>query len=428
MMTPNNNQQTINFRGYLFFWIGQLQSILGSTIVQFAIVLWIAFETESTMFLALAALLGFAPMVLLFPVAGVLVDRWSRKKIIAAMDFMQAFVTIGLVYLFWIGEANVWWVLLVAGLRAIFQAFHMPATQAIMPLMIPREKLSRINGLQILMGGAIGMIGPPMAALLMIHWEMHEILLFDPITFVFAIIPVLLVRIPEIQKDRETKPSFKSEFTEGIVFIKEKRGLLSLLSVFTAVNFFTTPLLILLPLFVIQRHSGGEFEIAILFAFHQAGMLAGSVLMSTWKGFKNNVFGVVFGTFLGYIAFLLIAVAPADSSFFWMIIIGMIIEGFMIPIANVSSQTIWQQVVPPEKMGRVMSVRMTIAWIAIPLGMIVAGIFGELIGIQTLFLICVGLGISVLAYSWFLTGLPDVERMLIPDEASLLLPTSIPES
>ncbi|MHA2231069.1 MAG: MFS transporter [Candidatus Hodarchaeales archaeon] len=427
-MTTNNDPQTINFRGYLFFWIGQLQSILGSTIVQFAIVLWIAFETESAMFLALAALLGFAPMVLLFPVAGVLVDRWQRKKVIASMDFLQAFVTIGLVYLFWIGEANVWWVLLVAGLRAIFQAFHMPATQAIMPLMVPREKLSRMNGLQILMGGAIGMIGPPVAALLMIYWEMHEILLFDPITFVFAIIPVLLVRIPEIQKDREAKPSFKSEFTEGVVFIKEKRGLLSLLSVFTGVNFFVQPLIILLPLFVIQRHSGGEVEIALLFAFHQAGMLAGSVLMSTWKGFKNNVFGVVAGTFIGYIGFLLIAVAPADSNFFWMLIIGMIIEGFTIPIANVSSQTIWQQVVPPEKMGRVMSVRMTIAWIAIPLGMILAGIFGELIGIQTLFLICIGLGITLLAYAWFLTGLPEVERKLIPDEAPLPLPTPISES
>ena len=89
------------FRSYLFFWSGQLFSLLGSSIAQFVIIWWITLETESTFYLSIAALLGFAPMVILGPVTGVLADRWSRKKLIGVVDLLQAFATIALIFLFW---------------------------------------------------------------------------------------------------------------------------------------------------------------------------------------------------------------------------------------------------------------------------------------------------------------------------------------
>jgi DHA3 family macrolide efflux protein-like MFS transporter len=193
-----------------------------------------------------------------------------------------------------------------------------------------------------------------------------------------------------------------------------------LLSVFTAVNFFSQPFIILLPLFVSQVLSKGKTELAILIAVQNIGMLAGSILMSTWKGFKRNVVGVVFGILVSWIAWLVVIFTPpTDANALIIIALALLIAGFTLPITNVSSQTIWQQVVPPDKMGRVMSVRSTIAWFVIPVGMILSGILAEIMGIVQLFFASAVLGVACLAYSWFMTGLPDVERVLLPTETEI---------
>ena len=137
-----NNQENYRVKSYLLFLIGQVQSSLGSIIVQFVIILWITLEYESGFYLRLASFFGFAPMVVATLFTGVLVDRYDRKKIIIIVDFVQALVTLILVYLFWTEAVTIIHILLILGIRAFLQAFHMPATEAIVPLMIPKDKLS----------------------------------------------------------------------------------------------------------------------------------------------------------------------------------------------------------------------------------------------------------------------------------------------
>ncbi|MFX1512015.1 MAG: MFS transporter [Promethearchaeota archaeon] len=427
----SNSQESPHFRAYLFFWIGQMLSHLASTIVQFVIVLWIALETKSSFILGLAAFAGFAPFIIITPIAGVFVDRWSRKKVIASMDFLQAATTAILFYLFWIEEVAVWQILILSALRGVFQGFHMPATEAIVPLLIPKDKLSRMNGLNHLMYGITGIIGPAAAALLLLYWEIGEILLLDPLTFLIAMIPVLFIKIPAVKKNQavEGKSSFKMEFTEGIVYIKERYGLLSLLSVFTTVNLFSQPLYVLLPMYLMKIHSVRDEELsgtlALLLGIQQLGMVIGSLFMSIWKGFKRNVVGVCIGILAIYLSLLIIIITPIGPYAFLIMGVGMLIMGTVMPIANVSSQNIWQSVVSPDKMGRVMSVRTTIAWFVIPVGMLLSGILAEIIGITELFLACAILGLLSLVYTWFLTNFPNVEEALLPSEV-LALPSPTP--
>ncbi len=433
-MTASIGEETHNFRAYLLFWAGQMLSVLASNVVQFVIVLWVTLETKSSVFLGIAAFAGFAPFIVVTPIAGVFVDRWNRKKVIISMDFLQAATTAILFLLFWFEVVTIWYVLLLSAARAVFQGFHMPATNAIVPLLVPKDKLSRINGLNYLMMGVIGIIGPAVAALLLLNWEIQDILLLDPFTFLIAVIPALIITIPEIKKDRpiEEKPSFKTEFTEGIVFIKERPGLLSLLSAFTAVNAFTQPLYVLFPLFLIQIHSVGDKDLsgvlALLFGLQQVGMFLGSVLMTTWKGFKRNVVGVSLGILCMYLCLLFVVLTPPGSYAFLILGVAMWINGFTLPIANVSSQTIWQSVVPPEKMGRVMSVRTTIAWFVIPVSMLLSGVLAEILGILELLLACAILGLMFLTYTWFMTNFPNVEKDLLLTEVpptSASLPTVV---
>jgi len=418
----NGIQFSSNLRGYIIFWIGQLISLLGSSIVQFSIIWWITVETGSELFLAISTFLGFGPTMLFTPIAGVFVDRWSRKKLIASADFLQAVATIGLIFSFMIGIADIWFVLAIITLRGIFQAFHGPAVQAIIPLLVPKDKLSRMNGLDYLFNGFILMIGPLVGALMLSYFVLQEVLWIDALTFMIAIIPTIIISIPSVKTStsKQEKLPFLAELSEGFTFIRNQQGLLALLAVFTAANFFMRPLYVLMPLFAKDVHLGGPEELALLFAMVQAGIIGASLIMSSWKGFGNNAHGVALGIFIMYFGFSLCSFAP--QGLFPLLLLGVFLNGFGLPIANVSSQTIWQKIVPPEKLGRVYSVRLTIAQGSGPIAIILSGIFGELFGIIPVLITASLFGMLFLGYSWLFTQFRYVEKTVTAVETPSILP------
>ncbi|MHA1472948.1 MAG: MFS transporter, partial [Promethearchaeota archaeon] len=148
-MTENlANQQT--FKKYLLFWTGQLFSILGSSITQFVIVWWITITTGSILILSMASFIYILPMTIVIPIAGVLTDKWNRKKIIMAVDSFQALVTLIVILLFNFEMANPVLIIAINGLLGLFQGFHIPTVNAIIPTMVPKDRLSRMNGVSFL--------------------------------------------------------------------------------------------------------------------------------------------------------------------------------------------------------------------------------------------------------------------------------------
>jgi DHA3 family macrolide efflux protein-like MFS transporter len=398
----------VTFRSYLFFWLGQLVSLLGSSIAQFVIIWWITLETGSALYLSIASFLGLVPMIVLTPFAGVLVDRWSRKALIGIADFLQALVTVVLIFLFWLSSVSIWQVLVLLTLRGIFQAFHSPAVSAIVPLMVPKARLSRINGLNYLFTGAVTLIGPVVAALLLAFWKIHQILWIDAITFVVAVIPLLIITIPSVRK-KQDKSSFSKDLGEGLAFIKNGRGFLPLLILATAVNFLLTPLSTLLPYYVKYDHFGEAPDFAIVTALFQGGILAGGLLMSVIKGFKKKMVAIMSSIYIVFLGYTLVALTP--TGVFWFMALGGLVMAFCVPVANVSIQTIIQTVVPMKMQGRVNSVTMALASAATPVGMILSGVIVEFTRTANLFLGCAGLGILVLTVSWFFTDIKHVEKM-----------------
>ncbi|MDH5788394.1 MAG: MFS transporter, partial [Candidatus Bathyarchaeota archaeon] len=198
------------FRSYLAFWVGQLVSLLGSSIAQFVIIWWVTLETGSPLYLSLAALVGFAPAIILSPFAGVFVDRWSRKALIGIVDFLQALATVILILLFSLGSVSVWQVLVLLALRGVFQAFHSPGVAAIIPLMVPRDKLSRMNGLNFLFNGAVTLVGPVVAAVLLEVWPIGQVLWIDAVTFLVALLPLLAITIPSVRDGEDKNPGRNS--------------------------------------------------------------------------------------------------------------------------------------------------------------------------------------------------------------------------
>ncbi|MFX1283810.1 MAG: MFS transporter [Promethearchaeota archaeon] len=413
----NEKKSDTNLRGYLVFLIGQWVSILGSNIVGFGIIWFLTITTESAFVLGLATFLNFAPFLIATPIAGVFIDRWSRKRVIAFVDFMQAVFTVILIGFFVVDVFSplelVAIILALNTIRATFGAFHTSAVDTLLPIMVPKEQYSRINGVNYLVNGAINIVGPLLGAVVLGLVSLQNLLWLDVITFLIAIVPTLIIFIPEVKKvilDEGEKLSIRSELREGLKFIRETPGLIALLFVFAGSNFFIPPFFIQLPLFVTSIHFGNESDLAFLMASQQAGMLIGSTIMSTWKGFENHARGVALGIFLGYLGFMVMLLAPVGS--FLVISIGLFITGFVLPVANVSSEAIWAATVPRELLGRVYAVRRTLAQMTAPVAMLLSGIIAEIIGLYSLLMLFVILGTLILGYSWFFTELSNVEKII----------------
>jgi DHA3 family macrolide efflux protein-like MFS transporter len=373
------------------------------------IIWWITLETESTLYLALASVLGLAPIVILGPLAGVLADRWNRKLLVLAADLFQALTTLALISLFWFDVAAIWQVLVLLILKGVFQAFHMPVVFAIIPTMVPRDKLSRMNGVNYLFTSAVNLAGPVAAALLLGLWTITQILWIDVVTFLVALIPLLIIRIPSVLKKQDKSSSFRRQFEEGFGFIRKARGLLPLIMLATAVNVLLTPLGTLLPYYVKFDHFGTASDLAFVMAFIQGGMLAGASIMSVIKVSKRRTTIIVSSMYILFLGYILVALTP--TGLFWFMAISGFIQTFCFPMIDVLAMTILQTVVPIKMQGRVTSVTVSLAHAAQPIGMFLSGIITVFIGTGTFFLGCAALGLVILTLSWFFTEIKHVEKL-----------------
>ena len=394
-------------RQYLSFFFGQQVSLLGSSISQFAIVWWINLETASAMYLSLAALVGFAPMVVLGFFTGVIADRFNRKAIIALADSAQALITVALIAFFMMGFASIGVVLFLLFLRGVCQAFHMPTVGAIVPSMVPRDKLSRINSLGYVFNGVVSMAGPVIAAILLAFLSIDQILWVDPATFLVSIAILLLIRIPSVRQD--IKPTFRQDFAQGLSLIRRARGLLTLIFLATVLNFLLTPLMTLLPYFIRFDHFGNAGDLALVEAVLQGGLLVGGIKMLSISGFKRKIPAFIAACIIIFIGYAVVSFTP--TGWVWFMAAAMLILGVPLPAANVSVSTIVQVVVPLEFQGRVGAVIGSLSSLATPLGMIMAGALAGVVGTANLFLGSALAGVVVLILAWLLTDVRHVEDL-----------------
>jgi DHA3 family macrolide efflux protein-like MFS transporter len=394
------------FRKYIFFWIGQLFSLLGSSIVQFVIIWWITNETESPIYVSIAAFLSFLPMVIISPLAGVYVDRWNRKLIIAISDSFQALTTFFIIILFITNITNVWIVIILNSLRGLCQAFHFPTVNAIIPIMVPKKYLSRINGINYFFTGIVQIFGPIISAFLSAIWPIQLILWSDIITFFIAITALLLIKIPSILEKNKIQASFKEDFRIGIEVLKNVPGLIILLVLVSAVNFLSAPFNTLMPLFVKVEHFGTAADLAIVMALIQVGMISGAFIASIKKNWRNKVKVIMLGIIFAVLGRIIATLSPQGFTF--LIGIGGLIRSAMIPIINTNYLTIIQTNVKPETQGRVLSIVMAIATAVTPIAMIISGPLAEIMGIIPLFLFFAFLEFLSVVVTWLFTNIKHV--------------------
>jgi DHA3 family macrolide efflux protein-like MFS transporter len=397
---------------FFTIWGGQAVSLFGSQLVQFALIWWLTQESGSATVLALASLAGLLPEVLLGPFAGTLVDRWKRRGVILVADSVIALATLVLAYLFAIDAVGVGTIYTLLLVRGIGSSFHWPAMAAATSLMVPKEQLTRVQGLNQMLQGILRIVAAPLGALLLSLVPMQGILMIDVGTALLAILPLVLISIPEVERsvinEQPGKPSsFWQEFRSGLLYVKGWPGLMILMLMAMLLNFLLTPASSLLPFLVSDYFGGQAIQLGWLQSAFGFGMVAGGLILGAWGGFKKRMLTSLLGLIgLGF-GFLLIGFIPA--TLFWLAILGAFFAASMLPFVNGPFHAIVQAVIEPKMQGRVFTLMGSLSAAMSPLGLIIAGPVADAIGVQSWYMIGGAASILMAIFGFSLPAVMNIE-------------------
>jgi len=356
---------------FLTIWIGQLISMVGSGLTDFALGVWMYEQTGQATPFALTVLFSSLPRVLLAPIAGSLADRWNRKRIMILTDTASALVTLAVVVLLFSGQLAVWHIYLIALIHSIFGAFQEPAYRASVVMLVSKENLGRANGLAQAGHALEVLIAPLLAGGLLQVIGMRGIILIDFVTFFFAVGALLIVRIPQPEvTPSEAKSRAETVWNDarfGWRYLRERVGLLGLVLYFAMVNFLLNFAMVLLGPMILAFSSTSALGAAQMAG--GLGMLGGSLLMSAWGGPKRRIHGVI--GFIALVAVGLVVMGLYPSSL--LIIAGAVLMMFSVPLASGASQAISQSKIDPAAQGRTSATTSMISRSMMPIAYLSAG-------------------------------------------------------
>jgi MFS transporter, DHA3 family, macrolide efflux protein len=399
---------------FFTIWGGQAISLLGSMLVQFALVWWLTSSTGSATVLATATLAAVLPQVIIGPFAGALVDRWNRRLVMIVADSLIAVSTGVLIALSVTGQLQIWHVYAAMFWRSALGSFHWTAMQASTSLMVPHEQLSRVAGLNQTLNGAMGIIAPPLGALLVAIMPMPAMLSIDIFTALLAVVPLLFIAIPQPVRTVEAgspqhagATSVMQDFKAGLRYVRLWPGLLAVMAMAMVINFIVNPAFALMPILVTKHFGGGAPQLGFIESAWAVGIVIGGLVLSVWGGFKRSLITSLMGVIGMGVGILVIGFSPAGA--FLLALAGMFIGGFMNPMANGPLMAVLQKSVSPDMQGRVMSLLGAGSAAMMPLSLLIAGPVADALGVRVWYIMggaaCVLLG----AAAFFVPAIRNLE-------------------
>lgn len=394
-------------RNFFTIWAGQAVSLITSAVLQMAIVWHLTETTGSAMVLSMATMVGFLPQAVLGTMIGVLVDRWNRKMVMIGADLMVAAAGAALATVALFIELPVWVVMIVLFVRSIGTAFHTPALSAVTPLLVPEDQLTKCAGYSQSVQSVSYILSPAIGAFLYATWELNAIIAMDVLGALIASITVAMIAIPkQVRLVEDVKGNFFEEAKEGFRIFRESKGLFSLLWIGALYMFVFMPINALFPLMSMSYFGGTATHASIVEIVFAAGMLIGSLLLSVWGGFKNRAMSIIFSISLMGIALFISGLLPIHG--FLIFVLCSALMGFSSPFYNGVQMALIQEKIQPEYLGRVFGLLGSLMSFAMPIGLIVSGIFADRIGIHTWFMLS---GVCIIGIAVLCVLLPSIRNL-----------------
>ena len=356
-------------------------SLFGSMLVQYAIIWHVTLTTQSGGILTLSTLAAFLPQIIISLFAGVWADRYPRKPLIIFADILTAVSTLILAVFFLLGYQELWLIFLVSAIRSVGAGIQTPAVNAFLPQIVPMDRLVKVNSINSTIQPFIMIAAPLVSGALLSLSRLEGIFFIDVLTAILAVSLLLVLKVPAHQKAAaEQTTGYLDDLKAGLVYINQNQAIKTLFIFFAFVFFLVAPVAFLSPLLVTRSFGDEVWRLTANEVTFFVGSILGGILMTAWGGFKNH-----FRTIgLACILWAVLCAALGLSNVFLLYLVFMFLAGIPMPMFNVPTTTLLQEMVDPDMQGRVFGVMQLIITTIMPAGMLVFGPIADFISIEAL--------------------------------------------
>ena len=351
--------------------VTQTLSLVGSRMTSVGLGIWLFATTGNTTPLLLAAFFNELAPMLGGGLAGVLVDRWNRRRVLLLADTGQAAGTLLLLASFLSGRFELWHLYLVVFLQGAFAALQQPARDASTTLLVPDGRRERANAIKEMAFPLAGVAAPVLAGLLYAAAGVQGIIAVDLVTFIIAVVAVAMVAIPQpaaTGEGAQDRGSVWQEMQGAIRFLRLRRPLLLLLLYGTVTNFLLNgPLGLAIPFLLTA--TGSETLLGGLLGLSSLGALAGAGLLALWGGTRPRIHTLMPGMLLTGSMFLLLAIGRSP------LLLGaaLFLLFAPLPIGNALVFSLLQLKAPPDMQGRLFALNAQLGYVGATLSFLLVG-------------------------------------------------------
>lgn len=358
---------------FLVLWSTQSLSALGSSMTNFALVVWSYQQTGSALTTSLLSICSYAPYVLLSMFAGALSDKWDKKVTMFVSDSFAALSTIAVLGLLKTGHLEIWHLYFLNAMNGLMNTIQQPASDVAVSLLTPRKHYQKVSGMRSFSNSLVTLLTPILATALLSFTSLETVIFVDLSTFVVAFVSLLFfIRIPAVRKDETaTQEKLLISVKRGLDYLKENRGILDLILFLAAINLTASIYNAALPAMLLSRAGGGEMVLGTVNTFTGIATVLGSIIVSVVPAPKSRV-RVICNTLLFSMSTENFILAIGRSAPVWCL--GAVLGWICIPVMSANLDVILRSHIPVEMQGRVYSARNTLQFFTIPVGYLLGGI------------------------------------------------------
>ncbi len=414
-------------------WVGLTASFTGSGLTRFGLSVWMYQETRDAEAFALLLFFGIVPLSIGSLIAGPIVDRFDRRRVLLAATALARAPTLVVMLLWWQGDLELWHINVALVVNGLASAFVLPAFDASVRMLVPRERLGQASGFSQLMQSLGVVVGPPLAGYLLVAFGLGSIFALDVASAVLAVVALALVRIPQPGRTPADRAGgVRKDFIVGLRYVAGRPAFV-FLSLFLAATIFGSAFVYALsgPLVL---GLGDEATIGLIYAVFGLGSVAGALALGAWGGPSRRMPAILAATLVvGAATFL----SGLRADLLWIGVFLALLGGAQ-SVMLALHRVVFQEHAAPEVQGRVFALRTLLVTAAQAAGILVSGRlaarhfepamaeggalaarFGPWIGVgegrgAALLLVGVGLGIMLLTLAS--AASPSVRRL----EAALI--------
>lgn len=369
-------------RNTILFLVSQCITLFGSTLVQMAIVWYVTLETSSGVWVAAFTVCSYLPQFLISFVGGVWADRHSRKRLIIGADAAIAIATLAMLLSMphiTAEPALLGGLLLMSVIRSLGAGVQTPAVNAVIPQLVPEDKLMRYNGINATMQSLVQFAAPAAAGIILNFSTLRGALLIDIVTAILGIGLLSCILIPRQEASKETAPVF-ADMKAGVKYAFSDKLLGRLLVVYGLFVLLSVPPGFLAQLLVSRVYGDTYWYLTAMELVGFAGMMVGGLFMSAWGGFTSRIKTLI----LGLAAFGALAIGMGLSHNFILYLTFMALYGVALTIVQTATTTLIQEKAEVSMQGRVFGLLGSMYAGFLPVGMALFGPMADAIPLQWL--------------------------------------------